>query len=154
MMTGPFLGEEKRLGLRERASSLGVRVRTSANDSLSTLKAADVVVSMAGYNTLSEILRFGKRAIVVPRAGPSAEQGMRARLFAERGLIDVVEPALLDGATLARALERALSVEPRPGPRSVPDLSGVANASRALLEHLPRASAALSRGRPGLTAPS
>jgi predicted glycosyltransferase len=140
MMTGPFLGEGERQALRERASSLGVHVRTSAGDGLSTLGAADVVVSMAGYNTLCEILRFGKRAVVVPRAGPSAEQGMRARLFAARGLIDVVEPARLDGPTLARALERALSAELASGPRSVPDLSGVSRASHALLDLLPRAS--------------
>jgi len=139
MLTGPFLGESERLALRERAGSLGVHVR-STGDGPSTLNAADVVVSMAGYNTLSEILRFGKRAIVVPRAGPSAEQRMRARLFATRGLIDLIEPTCLDAGTLARALERALSATARPGPRSVPDLSGLARASRALLEHLPCAS--------------
>jgi predicted glycosyltransferase len=137
MLTGPFMQEEQRKALRDKAAELGVQVRTSVGDSLSPLNAADVVVSMAGYNTLSEILRFEKRAIIVPRAGPSAEQGMRSRLFAARGLIDVVEQAKLDAPTLALALEHALDVRTRPAVRRQPDLSGVATASRALVELLP-----------------
>jgi predicted glycosyltransferase len=142
MVTGPFMLEEERKALRDRAACLGVQVRTSVGDSLSPLNAADLVVSMAGYNTLSEILRFGKRAVIVPRSGPSAEQTMRARLFAQRGLIDVVEQGTLDGPALARAIERGLAERQRPGPRRVPDLSGVESATRALLETLPRGSGA------------
>jgi predicted glycosyltransferase len=140
MLTGPFMAEEEVRRLAERGSALGVLVQTSVGDAPSLLHAADVVVSMAGYNTLSEIVRLGKRAVIVPRAGPSAEQRLRARLFAERGLIDVVEPTSLDGPTLARALEKAL-LTPQVGQRRLPDLSGVARASEALLECLPRAPA-------------
>jgi predicted glycosyltransferase len=136
MVTGPFMLEDERKALREWGSAMGVQVRTSVGDSLSPINAADVVVSMAGYNTLSEILRFGKRAVIVPRPGPSAEQGMRARLFEDRGLIHVVPQAELDGRRLARALDRALAEAPRSAGTS-PDLTGVANVTRHLLEMLP-----------------
>jgi predicted glycosyltransferase len=53
---------------------------------------ADVVVSMAGYNTVCELLSFGRRAILVPRAEPVQEQLIRARLFAARGYFDMIEP--------------------------------------------------------------
>ena len=53
---------------------------------------ADLVVSMAGYNTVCELLSFGRSAILVPRAEPVKEQLIRARLLAAEGLFDVVEP--------------------------------------------------------------
>ena len=43
---------------------------------------ADMVVSMAGYNTVCELLSFGRNAILVPRAEPVKEQLIRARLLA------------------------------------------------------------------------
>jgi len=72
--------------------------------------AADVVVSMAGYNTVCELLSSAHRAVLVPRSKPVGEQLLRARLFAERGLFDIVEPADLGPdrliATVLAALER------------------------------------------------
>ncbi len=56
---------------------------------------ADVVVSMAGYNTVCELLSSGSNAILVPRAEPVKEQLIRARLLAAEGLFDVVEPSEL-----------------------------------------------------------
>jgi predicted glycosyltransferase len=136
MVTGPFMPEPERKALRDRARELGVQVKTTIGDSLSQINAADVVVSMAGYNTMSEILRFGKRAIVVPRPGPSAEQTMRARLFSKCGLVDVLEPGERGPRHMAQALEEALA-RPRSGPRASLDLGGVMRASAALLSELP-----------------
>src|SRR5439155_22808958 len=70
------------------AAGLPVQIVPYVTDSLHQIAGADLVVCMAGYNTLSEVLSLGKKALIVPRPGPSAEQTMRARLFAERGLID------------------------------------------------------------------
>jgi len=136
LVTGPFLPAAQRRALHARARELGVRVRTTVGDALSQIHAADVIVSMAGYNTVSEILRFGKRAIVVPRPGPSAEQGMRARLFAARGLFDVLELGTLEPRALAAALSRTLDPEHVPPPRMVPALDGLERACTALLAEL------------------
>lgn len=136
MVTGPFMPEVERKALRDQARILGVQIHSSVGDSLSHMNAADVVVSMAGYNTLAEILRLQKPAVVVPRPGPSAEQRMRARLFAERGLVSLLDPSELTPERLARAIVDALA-SPRPEPATLPALCGVAEATRALFDLLP-----------------
>jgi predicted glycosyltransferase len=139
VVTGPFMDPQRRRTLRERAAGASVSVHGSVGDSLSRINAADVVVSMAGYNTLTEILRFGKRAIVVPRHGPSAEQRMRAAFFERRGLIRVLDPQDLDAQRLAAAIAAALDAAPPAGTLPDPGLGGVEQACAALLEALPGA---------------
>src|SRR2546429_938119 len=65
--------------LRELANGLKVRVLVHVDDHLSYMNAADLVVTMAGYNTLYQLLRLRKKGLVIPRSGPSAEQQTRAR---------------------------------------------------------------------------
>lgn len=122
IITGPFMPAAKRRDLQARAQGLPIKVRKSASDIPSYIEAADVVVGMAGYNTTAEILRIGTPAVLVPRAGPSAEQRMRARLFEERGWVHVVDPDDLSPATLADAVLDALSSEPA---AEGPDLAGL-----------------------------
>ncbi|HKE57140.1 MAG TPA: glycosyltransferase, partial [Pyrinomonadaceae bacterium] len=54
--------------------------------------AAHLVVSLAGYNTVCELLSFARRAILVPRSQPVSEQLIRARLLATKGYFDLIEP--------------------------------------------------------------
>jgi len=78
-----------------------------------------------------ETLQAGARAVLVPfAAGAESEQTLRARLLAERGLLDVVEENSLSPVTLAAAMDRAAS-RPRPA-RGTVDLGG-ARASAELL---------------------
>src|SRR5439155_26246619 len=73
--------------LEAMAEGLPVEIVPSVSDGLRAIAAADLVVCMAGYNTVSELLSLGKKSLVIPRAGPSAEQRMRAGLFARKALI-------------------------------------------------------------------
>jgi predicted glycosyltransferase len=132
MVTGPFMPEEQRKWIREHAREHDVQVRTSVSDSLSQINAAELVVSMAGYNTVSEILRFRKRAILVPRPGPSAEQRMRATLFSQRGLVTMVDPCELSPRRLAAAIVDTLS-KPAPAAAIMPDMHGVDTVTDTLL---------------------
>jgi predicted glycosyltransferase len=138
MVTGPFMDDDDRKSLRDQARQMGVEIHSSLGDSLSHIHAADVVVSMAGYNTVCEVLRFGKRAIVVPRSGPSAEQTTRTRLLAERGLVQMLHPRELTPRNLADALSRELAGTRRHQPENTPRLDGVAAASDTLLSFLDR----------------
>ncbi len=106
LVTGPLMVPEQQARLRAQAADLGVAVRSSVEDSLSFMNAADLVITMAGYNSLCEILRLNKQALVIPRRGPSAEQTTRARVFMERGLIDAIFP---DALTPRRLAERVLA---------------------------------------------
>ncbi len=137
IVTGPFMPQENRKALREQARGLPVRIHSTVGDTLSQINAADLVVSMAGYNTLSEILRFKKRAIIVPRPGPSAEQSMRANLFAQRGLVQVLDQDRLSAQSLAGAVQESLATPAPPASRPWPRLNGIATVTAALIAAIP-----------------
>jgi predicted glycosyltransferase len=135
IITGPFMPAPLRRALQEQANGSGVKVRTSVQDVLSYIAAADVVVGMAGYNTTVEVLRMATPAVLVPRAGPSAEQRTRARLFGERGWVEVVEPEALSPVTLAERVLAALDRQ-RPVAEQAPDLRGLDVAVNRLVAEL------------------
>lgn len=98
-------------------------------------EAVDVVVSMAGYNTVCELLSSGVRAVLVPRAAPVQEQLIRARRLAARGTFLMVEPALLTPERLMAQVQRALDAPvPQRSAIDMEGLSRVRNRVRQLLE--------------------
>jgi predicted glycosyltransferase len=52
--------------------------------------AANIVVSMGGYNTLCEILSQGTLSLVIPRETPRKEQLIRARAFNQHKLVEYI----------------------------------------------------------------
>lgn len=121
---GPQMPERARSALLERYGSLADVRFVEFEPDLSTRYAeADLVVSMAGYNTVCELLSWGLRAVLVPRAEPVREQLLRARLLAARGIFDCVEPADLQPSVLMDRVLSALA-RPRPGAAAI-DLGGL-----------------------------
>jgi predicted glycosyltransferase len=156
LVTGPFLPAEHGRELTERAEGLTVDIRVSVPDPVSYAASADLVVAMAGYNTTAEILSVRTPALLVPRSGPSAEQQMRARLFAERGWVDWLHPHDLTAEALGRAVTEALHRPWATTPVRPPDLAGrtvaagqlvQALAGRADLDAVPVAAAAATASR-------
>jgi predicted glycosyltransferase len=90
--------------LRMAAKNPRLEVIKSAPEPTRLLMAADRVVSMGGYNTVSEVLSFEKRALVVPRTTPRREQLIRAERLHALGLLDWVREA---ARARARGHERA-----------------------------------------------
>lgn len=105
---GPQMPDTDRVAIRARYEAISdVTFVDFEPDMTARYAEADLVVSMAGYNTVCELLSFARRAILVPRAEPVREQLMRARLFAARGFFGLVEPAELTPEVLmARIRER------------------------------------------------
>src|SRR5205807_9716459 len=66
----PILEGGQREHLRELAKGLKARVLVHVEDHLSHMNAADLVVTMAGYNSLYQLLRLRKKGLVIPRSGP------------------------------------------------------------------------------------
>jgi len=130
---GPFLHEEQYKLLRRKARGLPARLSRGEEDRIDLLQRADLVVSMAGYNTLGEILRFGKKAIVIPRPGPSAEQTMRAGMMAARGLFHTIHPHDLTPETLAGTITRLLDDGVPFDARNLPPLTGASRAAERML---------------------
>jgi len=133
-ITGPLMDPAQREQLRAQARGLGVRVITSVEDPTSFINAADLVITMGGYNSLCEIVSLRRKALVVPRLGPRAEQRMRARLFQEKGLIDVLDPREVSARRLAKRVMVDLERADFPSPTATIDTAGSVKAAGRLLE--------------------
>lgn len=145
VLTGPNMSAEERASLATRCTSDAVRVEAARDDVHLLLERADVVVTMAGYNSLCEVLAARKKALVVPRSGPSEEQRIRSRLFSERRLVRVLDPADLAPERLAREIAELLDERDEAEREWIP-LDGSERAARLLLAALapaPTAAAAL-----------
>jgi predicted glycosyltransferase len=114
LITGPLMDAEGRRRLVRRAEGLPVEVLTAVPNCLDHLAAADAVVSMAGYNTVLEALRLAKPLVVIPRAGPSAEQRTRAGILSRLGLATTIDPDEVDPQRLADAIVDELGRDRRP----------------------------------------
>jgi len=125
MIVGPFMPPAQRHDLQSRAAGLSAQVRVTVSDPLSYIAAADLVIARAGYKTTMEILQSSARALLIPRPGPSAEQRTRARLFAERGWVDALDPDDVSSDTLAEAIVKGLRGDRTARAPSRPDLGGL-----------------------------
>lgn len=115
MITGPFMPFQDRHALMEKAEGLPVVIRRKQSDCYKLFPQVDLVASMAGYNTICEILGFGKRAVVIPRPGPSAEQGIRSGILDEKGYFHSIHPRDLTTEKMAQALMDGLNLHGRDG---------------------------------------
>jgi predicted glycosyltransferase len=88
LVTGPFMPKQERKAIFKRARKLGVRSFHFYRNMEKLMAAADVVVTMGGYNTLCEILSIGTVALIVPREYPRREQLIRAEILHRHHLAD------------------------------------------------------------------
>jgi len=110
LIHGPELPETGKRKLRELTRARpNVVLRDFTDDPMSYMAAADVVVSMGGYNTVCEILTLGKPAIVVPRVRPVEEQWIRAQRMEKLGLFRAIHPDVLTPEVLAHGVASELA---------------------------------------------
>lgn len=113
ILAGAGLAEAELQAIR-RAAPPGVVVERFRRDFASLLRGCHVSVSQAGYNTVLDILAARARAVLVPFAAErETEQLIRAEHLAARGAAVLLRESELDAASLAAAIERAGSSEPR-----------------------------------------
>jgi predicted glycosyltransferase len=113
VVTGPLMSREEGERLEELADGLDIRVCRFRPNLEGLIGRARAVVCMAGYNTVAEVMRARRPALLVPRVRPISEQLLRAQELARRGLQDVLHPSDLSPATMRAALDRLLE---RPEP--------------------------------------
>ena len=135
-ISGPQMDNQQRERLRDEAKGQKARVLTHVEDPLSYLNAADLIVTMGGYNSLCQLLHLRKKPLVVPRSGPSAEQRIRAQLFADRGLADVLFPDVLSPQKMAEKLMHDLQRKEGPSYDPAIKTNGGQNAATRLAELL------------------
>lgn len=139
LVAGPLMPEDAQRELERTAAGFpSVRFLRFVGDMEAYIAAADVVVSMAGHNSVSEILSFGRPAVLVPRVTPRREQAIRAEALSRRGLVRMLDPGELTPDSLLAEVHDLLEH---------PD----ALAPLIALDGLPAAAAELEELLPGIS---
>lgn len=121
VVLGPLVDAERARGLKRRVRGLDhVDLQVFHSDLPHLLSRCDAVVSMAGYNSVVEILQSGVPAVLCPRSFPRREQLLRAERMQELDLAECV--ASPSPHELRAAIERALAKGCVPG--RVPAMDG------------------------------
>ena len=129
VVSGPLMAGAATRVLRAKAdANPNARLLEFEPDLPALVAAADCVVSMAGYNSMTEILAAGTPAVVVPRVEPRLEQWIRATAMERLGLCTVVHPADATPGRLAEAVAGALAARRRITPLPFP-VDGAARVS-------------------------
>ena len=131
VFSGPFMDEKEYAQLKMRESKK-IKVERFTDDFLAYLAAADLSVSMAGYNTSMNVLAANVPAIALPFM-QNREQSLRARRLAEFGAVRVISENDFDPAKLWSIMEKTMSAVRRGAPPV--DLEGASNTA-AWLETL------------------
>jgi predicted glycosyltransferase len=107
VFTGPFLERADFNNLKNMAGP-NVQIEQFTSDFLTYLAAADLSISMGGYNTTMNILATGVPALVWPFA-QNREQRLRAGRLAQEGLLKVLEDDDLLPERLAGLMDSILA---------------------------------------------
>jgi len=113
VFTGPFMENDAFRRLQEMGTDR-IWVSRFTTDFPAWLSAADLSVSMAGYNTCMNILAARVPSLVWPFS-QNREQRLRAERIAETGGMRILEDADLGPKKLAGLLTRTLAERTRPG---------------------------------------
>jgi len=90
IITGPFMPKRIREDIKKRAQKFGIKTVPFHPRMEELITAADLVISMGGYNTICEILTQQTPALIIPRESPRQEQLIRAKRLKSQGLLDFI----------------------------------------------------------------
>lgn len=126
VFTGPYMDDEDFHRLDQLADDR-IRIIRFTDNFPGYLAAADLSVSMGGYNTTMNILAARVPALVWP-FGQNREQRMRAQRLEARGALTVLDDADLEPDNLALQMGKKLALARRV--KVDLDLDGAANTAR------------------------
>lgn len=120
---------------------LGIILTGTTPDFQNRLANSLLSISQAGYNTVVEGLRLGKRMVLVPfETASETEQSLRAERLSSMGLAQTISEADLTPETLAKAVDAVLD---RPPPQVIDiNLDGMTNTVKFVQDLLAPAPAA------------
>jgi len=114
ILTGPLISAEERKRIDGQAEGLPVVVREFMPSTSRFFAEADLVVSTAGYNTVTQLMCHAQRALLIPRVLYRREQLVRARRLESLGLVSCLNPIECSPDRLFEAVRAALSQNPAP----------------------------------------
>ncbi len=104
LITGPFMPKEQRRHLAKRAKSFPIKVLPFYPRMEEVFGAADLVVSMGGYNTICEVMSQATPLLIIPRETPRKEQLLRAQALKKKDLIDFIPRSELKAGKLYKKM--------------------------------------------------
>lgn len=115
IFTGPYLAESEYTVLGNSAKP-GIRVDRFASDFPEWLSAADLSISMGGYNTTMNVLASGTPAIIFPFS-QNREQTMRSEVLARHANLTILNENTLSPYSLAETISAMIHTK-----KKVPDI--------------------------------
>jgi predicted glycosyltransferase len=109
VVTGPMTPDHELKTLRGMAADSGVALYSFLYNLPALFFLVNALVSMGGYNTLTEAIITGVPIVCVPRVAPRREQQLRAQAFERLGLLRTLPPHLLCVETLRHSVQAALN---------------------------------------------
>src|SRR5262249_22059043 len=110
VVTGPMSKRTDHGILQRMAGEAGVSFHSFVPQLDAWFGRVDAVVCMSGYNTMAESVSRNARVVAVPRSTPRTEQLIRARLFAQLGLVQLVQPHQFTVDQLGESIRAVLRV--------------------------------------------
>ena len=107
MFSGPFM-ERGEFSALKKMGGRNVQIEQFSPDFLAYLAAADLSISMGGYNTTMNILATGVPALVWPFP-QNREQRLRAGRLAKEGILKVIEDEDLRPGLNRKSIKRRTS---------------------------------------------
>ena len=133
VITGPNLPQYEFEHLVDSAPP-NVSVERFCEDFTSILATAQLSISQAGYNTVTDILQAGCRAVLVPfSSGGETEQAARAARLEQLAVATVLSEEQLSTPHLITAIQQTLANTQPVSPLSI-DTNGASNTASALLK--------------------
>lgn len=123
LLTGPYLPAERRERIR-RSAGPDTDVIGFVGNPEDFLAGAAAVVSMAGYNSVCELMGSAAPALLVPRVRPRTEQLIRATRLADLNCADLMHPDRLEPGAVSAWMADAVESQ-TPAGRDRLDLSGL-----------------------------
>ena len=114
VVSGPFLSPQQRQQIEQVSKENQVHFRNFVSDLTGYIKASDLVISMAGYNSVPEILRYGSKALRGPGVPPRREQLVRATTLSELKLVNSIPLSELSQENLSANLLALLQQKEKP----------------------------------------
>jgi predicted glycosyltransferase len=139
LLTGPNIPPGQAAEIARLAGD-GMVIERMRTDFRNLLAHARVSVSLCGYNTAMEVIAARVPAVMVPfGSGRQTEQLTRAAALARIGLAESIPEAVLDGDSLAAAINAAVARGPRQGGETPNiDMSGAGTTCRLMGKWLDR----------------
>ncbi|MCP4010377.1 MAG: glycosyltransferase [Proteobacteria bacterium] len=122
------------LSVAAQSPEAGLIIEPNRPDFFNLLSRCALSVSQAGYNTTLDVLASGARSLMIPFAGDGeTEQNDRAQALEKAGRVLRIAESDLTPEGLARAIDRALEMEPV---KIKADLNGAANSALLITQKL------------------